>query len=72
MKPDYITYTKCNKCRHIQETHTDKGCDFLYYDEVKGSRRCNCLEFFKEKESKQRKRKDNLLTELKRRVEVLS
>ena len=58
MKPDHIHYTKCIQCRHIQPTHTNTGCDFLYYDEIEGSRRCNCLKFFKkEKESRQRKRK---------------
>ena len=35
----------CKNCQHINEIHTDIGCNFLYYDEIKGSRRCNCLKF---------------------------
>jgi len=33
----------CKNCQHINEIHTDIGCDFLYYDEIEDSRRCNCL-----------------------------
>ena len=57
-------YVKCIQCRHFEYIHTNTGCEFLYYDEIEGSRRCNCLRFFenkkewkKEKESRQRKRK---------------
>jgi len=36
---------RCKNCQHINEIHTDAGCDFLHYDEIEGSRRCNCLKF---------------------------
>jgi len=38
-------YVKCKMCRHYEYIHSDVGCEFLYYDEVEGSRRCNCLEY---------------------------